>query len=53
MVTLLLLISFYGYLTIIDQFLWQPYYYQSVFMVTLLLLISFYGNLTIIDQFLW
>ena len=35
MVTLLLSISFYGNLTIID-----------VFMVTLLLSISFYGNLT-------
>ena len=44
-------------------YLWQPYYYQSVFMVTLLLSISFYGNLllsisfygnlTIINQFLW
>ena len=43
MVTLLLSISFYGNLTIINQF----------FMVTLLLSISFYGNLTIINQFLW
>ena len=43
----------YGKLTIINQILWSPYYYRSVFMVTLLLLISFYGNLTIINQFLW
>ena len=53
MLTLLLSIIFYGNLTIINQFLWWPYYYQSVFMVTLLLSISFYDNLTIINQFLW
>ena len=42
MVTLLFSISFYGNLTIINQF----------FMVTLLLSINFYGNFTIINQFL-
>ena len=52
MVTLLLSISFYGNLTIINQFLWKPYY-RSVFMETLLLLISFYGNLTMeLESFL-